>query len=221
MSLIERGLSCPVRPPTPARGVSVRCIGHRLRMIYTVDTIRISFTYCTGPAAASSAILRRELLNSFRIKERSAVRPRQYCDRRRRGNAGCRTFDIPLPLFSRQPASQKDACRICLSADTETQSDGRWSGSGLFSGLFTARGSCLSGHLSGATPTQCFLWSHPGCRRPLLAASGTQRWVCRRERAVNARGERSYAFTEAQEGAQRGSTSRCGCRLAGLRTAAW
>ena len=42
----------------------------------------------------------------------------------------------------------------------------RWGGSGLF----TAHGSCLPGHLSGAASPRCVLRSRPGCRRPLLAA---------------------------------------------------
>ena len=169
------------RSSISARGVSVRCTGHRLRMVHTADTINTSLAHSTGPLTARSAILRRKLLNSVRSKQRSAVRPRQYCDRRRRGNTGCRTFPGHLAPMQRGssthlrcPARQycdrrrrgNTGCRTFPGrtsrslyslaspqakrmragyASLPTRNDGRWGGSGLF----TARGSCLSGHLSG------------------------------------------------------------------------
>ena len=155
------------RSSISARGVSVRCTGHRLRMVHAADTISTSFTCPIGPPSASSAILRRKLLNSFRIKKRSAVRPRQYCDRRRRGNTGCRTFPAGHPAPHSLVSPQAKRTRAG-SASLPTRNDGRWSGSGLF----TARGSCLPEHFSGVTPTQCFLLSHPGCRRPAAGCGG-------------------------------------------------
>ena len=205
------------RSSISARGVSVRCTGHRLRMVHTANTINTSLAHSTGPPAASSAILRRKLLNSFRIKKRSAVRPRQYCDRRRRGNTGCRTFPAghPVPSTLSLARKPKDTCRTCLSADTE-----RWTLERLWA-VYCTRELPVRTPFRGRHLPSVSSGPIRDVGVPLLAAGGTQCWARRRERATSAREERSYAFTEARGGGQRCSTSRCGCRQAGLRTAAW